>query len=137
MSLFLLGDSLGRAVRAVGRSKGVVDEQVGIGGQLLPKPKQPRLCQRGAEESGGGGGSAQREGGKGFVSDTHNERTTVFVLYCAGRSNVETNSLEKKNTTAIVHRSRPRHAQGDLALVSSQQHLKRQGRVRRSTHDDN
>lgn len=46
---------------------------------------------------GGGGGSAQRECGKGFVSDTHNERTNVFVLYCAGRSDVETSSLEKKH----------------------------------------
>lgn len=35
--MFILGDTLCRAVGAVSRPKGVVDEQVGVGGQLLTK----------------------------------------------------------------------------------------------------
>lgn len=59
MSLILLGDPLGGAVRAVGRSEGVVDEQVGIGGQLLPKTKKPKSCQNGGKREGG---RKEREG---------------------------------------------------------------------------
>lgn len=50
--LLLLGDPLGGAVRAVGRSEGVVDEKVGVGGQLLANENTTKIAEGGQETPG-------------------------------------------------------------------------------------